>query len=299
MEDAPAKKRYLELTISHPGESREALVARLAEMDCRGLEERDTELVAYFEGSADIAALAAEISDFRRVLDGAGLDSSFSFHSASLPEADWNETWKEQFMPLDVGERLTVIPSWLEEKKGRLSLVVDPRMAFGTGHHETTRTCLELIERVAADTRKRRFLDVGTGSGILAIAASRLGFDSVTAVDTDSSAIDEARRNVEANGLGNVEILEGDIELVSGSFDLIAANLLSGILLSIVLEIVDRLEEGGIAILSGMLCGQEEEVREAYEAAGLMLREAVVADKWVTLVLSRQARRDAGPPVRG
>ena len=165
-------------------------------------------------------------------------------------------------------------------------MIIDPGMVFGTGYHETSQTCLIIIEQISKGGQKESCLDIGTGSGILAIGAAKLGFRNVAAVDIDPMAIDAAKRNVEENSLANVLIKEGDIKAVEGPFDLIVANLLSGILVDIAPEILIRLNSGGKAILSGMLAGQEDDVRKAYEKAGLTLSETVISGKWVTLVFS-------------
>lgn len=276
---------YYEFRISVPDQSKEAVVNKLDELGSTGFIEKESDIVAYFEDSCDVNELSRELSGFKEVLESSGLDPDFHFEYSLLEEKDWNEAWKASFSPIDVGERLTIIPSWLKHETGRIPLIIDPGMVFGTGYHESTRTCLELIERLAAVRAKGRFLDIGTGSGILAISAGLLGFSSVVAVDTDPMAIDAAERNVGANGLTNVEVKLGDISVVDGRFDLIAANLLSGILIGICKDIKDRLNPGGTAILSGMLGGQEEEVIAAFVAEGFVLRDKVVAGQWVSLVV--------------
>jgi len=277
---------YFELTITAPDESRDAIMNKMTEMGSTGFLEKDRKILAYFEGKADIDAVCGELSGFRDVLRSSGLDPVFSFEYSLLPEKDWNENWKKSFSPIDIGENLTIIPSWLKKDTSRIPVIIDPGMVFGTGYHETSQTCLIIIEKISKECRKESCLDIGTGSGILAIGAAKLGFRHVTAVDIDPMAIDAAKRNVEGNSLLNVVIKEGDITAVDGSFDLIVANLLSGILVDIAPEIVSRLNPGGKAILSGMLTDQEGDVIKAFEKAGLLLSETVISGKWVTLVFS-------------
>jgi len=277
---------YYEIAISAPAESREAIMNKLVEMGSTGFQEKEEKILAYFEEKAGIAGIIEKLTGFSDVLKSAGLDPFFSFEYSLLPEKDWNENWKKNFFPIDVGKSLTIIPSWLERDTSRIPLIIDPGMVFGTGYHETSRTCLVLMEEIAGGTRKDSCLDIGTGSGILAIGAARLGFRQVIAVDIDPMAIDAAVRNVEENGLRNIIVKEGEIFTVSGSFDLIVANLLSGILVDISPEIASRLNHGGKAILSGILSGQENDVIKAYEKAGLSLSKTVVSGQWVTLVFS-------------
>lgn len=277
---------YYELTITAPAESQDAIMNKMTEMGSTGFFEKDGKILAYFGDKTDIAGVCDGLSGFRDVLRSSGLDPVFSFEYALLPEKDWNENWKKNFAPIDVGEDLTIIPSWLKKNTGRIPVIIDPGMVFGTGYHETSQTCLIIMEKIARGDHKKSCLDIGTGSGILAIGAAKLGFRHVTAVDIDPMAIDAAKRNVEENSLLNVVIKEGDITAVDGPFDLIVANLLSGILVDIAHEVLIRLNPGGKAILSGMLTGQEGDVRKAYEKTGLKLSETVVSGKWVTLVFS-------------
>jgi ribosomal protein L11 methyltransferase len=277
---------YYELAITAPDESRDAIMNKMIEMGSTGFLEKEGKILAYFEEKTDITCVCDELSGFRDVLRSSGLDPVFSFEYALLPDKDWNENWKKNFAPIDIGENLTIIPSWLKKDTTRIPVIIDPGMVFGTGYHETSQTCLIIIEKLSKGDHKESCLDIGTGSGILAIGAAKLGFRHVTAVDIDPMAIDAAKRNVEENSLFNVVIKEGDITAVDGSFDLIVANLLSGILVDIVHEILTRLNPGGKAILSGMITGQEDDVRKAYEKAGLKLIETVASEKWVTLVFS-------------
>lgn len=184
------------------------------------------------------------------MLKSSGLDCAFSFDHSLIPGQDWNESWKKSFEPIDVGDNLTIVPSWIKPDTDRVPVIIDPGMVFGTGHHETTRQCLALIEKYSQDSSGKDFLDVGTGTGILAIGAARLGFGHVTGVDTDQSAVDAARHNVSLNGYNNVNIYKGSIADVSGVFDLIAANLLSETLIPIAGDIISRLKSAGTAILS-------------------------------------------------
>ena len=254
---------YYELALTAPDESQDAIMNKLTEMGATGFLEKDGKILAYFEENADIEGICDALSGFMDVLKSSGLDPAFSFEYSHLPEKDWNENWKKNFSPIDIGENLTIIPSWLKKDTSRIPVIIDPGMVFGTGYHETSQACLVIIEKISKGEQKESCLDIGTGSGILAIGAAKLGFRHVTAVDIDPMAIDAAKRNVEENSLLNVSVKEGDITSAEGAFDLIAANLLSGILIDIAPEIVSRLNPGGKAVLSGMLAGQEGDVIKA------------------------------------
>ncbi len=278
---------YIEIVVMAPEESRDALMSKMSEMGAIGFIEQDSGLIGYFEPKQSPAEIFDELGRFRSVLETSGLDALFSLSHTVLPEKDWNEIWKKSFTPIDVGDNLTIIPSWLQSETRRIPIIIDPGMVFGTGHHETTRTCLSMIEKIAGAGSKRRFLDVGTGTGILAIGASRLGFEQVTAVDIDPLCVDAAARNVAANGLGNVEIKKGGISIATGTFDVIVANLLSEILTEIAPDLAARLHPGGTAILSGMLTGQEDGVIEAVTSAGLTFQKKIIDGKWVSLVITK------------
>ncbi len=204
-----------------------------------------------------------------------------------MPDRDWNEVWKKNIVPLDIGGVFAIVPSWEKEQPDRINLVLDPGMVFGTGHHHSTQSSLLLIRRFMQEGSKGRFLDIGTGTGVLAIAASKLGFREVVGVDIDPLAVDAAPRNIALNRLDNIVIREGGINAAEGTFDFIAGNLLSEIIISIATEIAAKLKDSGTVVLSGIMTGQEDGVLDATERTGLKCIEKVVADVWVSLVLRR------------
>ena len=279
---------YYEFNIEAPDESRDALINMAYESGSLGVVETQRYLLIYFTDHQGITKLLNDFASFKAILKDSGLPHDFSFVYVYLSERDWNESWKKKFQPIDVGENLSIIPPWEKSRSGRINMIIDPGMAFGTGHHVTTKTCLELIERLTQEGLKEHFLDVGTGTGILSIGAAKLGFREVVGVDIDPLAIDAAKRNASLNGLANVKILEGTISVTEGSYDLIAANLMSEILIAIAPEIASRLSNKGIVLLSGMIIGQEDEVIAAMEKEGLLFRERYYDDiRWVSLVLTR------------
>ncbi len=275
---------YYEFKIAVSEESRDALLNRMSEMGCLGVADYGKKVIAYFKDSHDIVKLRDELTAFRKVLKEAGLRDDFTFEYLYLGERDWNESWKKKFEPIDVGSVLSILPPWEKEREGRMNIIIDPGMAFGTGHHQTTRACLLLIERYSRQCTKGRFLDVGTGTGILAICASKVGFGEVVAIDTDPLAVDAARRNARHNHVENIAVHEGDIMAAGETFDFIAANLLSGIIRSIASEMAARLRRFGIVLLSGIIRGQEDDVIAGMEKLSLRCTEKVMEDIWVSLV---------------
>jgi ribosomal protein L11 methyltransferase len=278
---------YYEFTIEIPDTFRDKLIKRLADAGCLGVIEQDEAITAYFPETADISAITADLSLLNTLLEKSGQARGLFFSHGLIPEQDWNESWKKGFTPLDVGERFTILPPWEKRHEGRINLVIDPGMAFGTGHHETTRSCLVLMEKYADTGAKERFLDLGTGTGLLAVTASRLGYRHIVAIDTDPLAVDATRMNVELNRVTNVDIREGSVVDAPGLFDCIAANIISGVLIQLAPALASHLKPGGIAVLSGILKGQENEVIEAITQVGLKLLEQYRDGKWVSLALSR------------
>jgi ribosomal protein L11 methyltransferase len=279
---------YYEFTVAVAEESRDAVTNKMSEMGCLGSFEKDGNIIAYFPDRYDIIALRDGLQLFRTTLRESGLTPEIFFDYVFLSERDWNESWKKRFLPTDVGERFSIVPPWEKSVHGRLTLIIDPGMAFGTGHHETTKTCLVLMEKRSQDNKHKRFLDVGTGTGILSIGGSKLGYGYVVGVDTDPLAVDAAQRNVRLNGLESVEIRKGSIADVEGFFDVIVANLMSEVLIEIAPQISSHLSASGFVILSGMLIGQEEDVIAAMENAGLDPKDKFVDGRWVSLVTAHR-----------
>lgn len=228
----------------------------------------------------------------------------------TVAPVDWAEAWKEHFHPLPVGRHLLILPAWLEQgRPGRTPLRIEPGMAFGTGAHPTTQLCLEWMDGLLDGTRRapgggggqapeRPFpaeaIDVGCGSGILALAALRLGAARALGVDIDEQALRAARRNAELNGLaGRLELGLGSVaEIRAGAFSLrqaplVLANILAPVLVRLFAEgLAGLLAPGGLLVLSGILEDQAEEVIAAASAHGLRLRGRSAMGDWRALGFS-------------
>lgn len=212
-----------------------------------------------------------------------------------LVETNWIEAWREHYRPLAVGQRLQIVPAWLEPPNPqRLSVRIEPGMAFGTGTHPTTQMCLEAIEEFFGDKVKRRSLtaiDVGCGSGILSIAALKLGAEHVLGVDVDPEALESARQNAALNGVSAaLELRQGSVaEIRKGAFSvqkapLVLANLLAPIILRLLAEgLGDLLSPGGTLVLSGILEVQVNDVERGLHKNGLRLTGRRQIEDWITL----------------
>ncbi len=203
---------------------------------------------------------------------------------------DWTESWKRHFKPMEFGDALLVKPSWSKcrAKRGQDMVVLDPGLSFGTGQHPTTAFCLEQLVRFRP-TRMRQcpsFLDIGTGSGILAIAAARLGFGPIDAFDFDSVAVRVARENARANAVTKrVHFFRGDVlksrfTNTRGKYRFVCANLTADLLLKARDGIVGTLDTDGVLVLAGILKTEFRNVQIAYEAAHLRLLTARAAGEW-------------------
>jgi ribosomal protein L11 methyltransferase len=279
---------YHEVIIRIPAPFRDALIQRLTKIaTCLGVIEGNDCVTAFFPETADMTVIRNELSIIQSLLEKSGRKSTLAVDFSIVPEQDWNESWKKGFVPIDVGRRFTILPPWEQPQKGRLNLIIDPAMAFGTGHHETTRSCLVLIEKYTEQCSKKYFLDLGTGTGILAIAALKLGFHRVVAVDTDLLAVEAARKNVELNQAAGIEIRECSLAGLSETYDFIAANIISGVLELLAPLLAAHLRPGGVIVLSGILSGQDDEVLSKMTQSGLRLLERYPDGKWISLVVTR------------
>lgn len=277
---------YYEFIIKIADPFRDTLIQRLTDAGCLGVIEQEETITAYFPETVDIGTITNDLSLLKALFDKSDTVQNLFFSHTLIPEQDWNESWKKGFTPLDVGDRFTILPPWEKRREGRINLIIDPGMAFGTGHHETTRSCLVLMEKYDKKAAKEGFLDLGTGTGLLAMAASKLGYRHIAAIDTDPLAVDAARMNCALNQIDGLEIQEGSIADLNETYDFIAANIISGVLIQLAPAVAAHLKPGGIAVLSGILRGQEAEVLEAMIRTGLKLLEKYRDGKWVSLVLA-------------
>jgi len=212
-----------------------------------------------------------------------------------IADQNWMEAWKQHYKPILIGQRLLILPAWLESPEPkRIPIKIDPGMAFGTGTHPTTQLCLELMER-SADLRGLNVIDVGCGSGILSIAALKLGAKTVLGVDIDIESVKNSRENADTNGVGEELMLgQGSVtEILAGNFQIKSAPLVvANILAPIIIRLFDAglaelVEPNGEIILSGILAHQAENVIEAAQAKSLKRNDQRQIADWVAISLKR------------
>ncbi|HEY5998757.1 MAG TPA: 50S ribosomal protein L11 methyltransferase [bacterium] len=255
-----------------------------------GQRERITAYLADGEGAGD--AEAALRRDLAALAARAGA-AAIAVRSEPLLEEDWGAGWKEHFRPFRAAPHLLIKPTWApcEPAPGDAVIEMDPGMAFGTGLHASTRLALALIDERCAAGAPVRVLDLGTGTGILAMAAALFGAREVVALDNDPDAVAAARLNVEGNNLaGRVRVGGEDLAAITGRFELVAANITADVLVPLAPALAARLAPGGALVLAGILAGeQEREVRVAYERLGLRCAAARAEGEWAALLLAAPA----------
>jgi ribosomal protein L11 methyltransferase len=202
-----------------------------------------------------------------------------------IAEKDWAEAWKAHYAVLHIGARTVIVPQWqaYAPQPGEVVILLDPGMAFGTGTHPTTRLCLAALEEMPV--RGARVLDLGTGSGVLSIAAAKEGAASVLAVDVDPIAVDAARENIAANDVADrVRVVAGSLARAQGKYDLILVNILARVIVELLEEgLAETLAPEGEVIASGIIDDQEDEVRAAFEARGVSVVDRLCERDWVAL----------------
>ncbi len=240
----------------------------------------DVQVKAWFDEES-LNGMIASLREQLSILRPQGL-GTLEITLQGVKEEDWAENWKQYFKPFRLGERMVVKPTWehWDAQEGDLIIEIDPGMAFGTGTHETTAMCVGLIEKYY---QGGSLLDVGTGSGILAIAAARLGAKDIVAVDIDPDAVRVAKENVEHNGLsGCVDVRQGDLlKGLDRAFDLAVANILAPVICMLAKPLKKHLNPGGRFLCSGIIQEAEQEVSSALLDAGYVIDEVQHKGDWV------------------
>jgi len=291
-------RRWLEVSLEVPPAARDAIDAIGAWLVTRGapgiIEEdlgESVRLRAHFEEGQAARAIADEGRAFLVEIDSLFPGTAAGRVAVAIvDEEDWAEGWKQGFPPLEVGRRLRVRTPWTAPDPHRVEVEILPAMAFGTGRHGSTLGCLlaidELFDRSGGPST---VLDVGTGSAILAIAAAKLGAESVVAVDVDPVAIEGAAENLARNGVERrVRLVTGSIEDVKGRFELIVANLFAGLLRESVALFAARAAPRARLVVAGLLDADRGSVAEAAGAAGWELEAERSLEGWTTLVLRKR-----------
>lgn len=304
------KNEWIVIEISLPGQYVDFAGAVLADSGAGGVVVEDRQLdtfsvpdeelapdqtyciKAYFEAATDTTQLRLQIEEsLKRLPALSGQHFSVSAPSVVKME-DWAENWKQNFSTMRIGSRLVIHPSWetYQPVADEVAIEIDPGMAFGTGTHGTTQLCLEMIaELLATDAGSTEMLDVGTGSGILALGAAALGCNRILANDIDPVACEVAKENVDNNNFSaQIEISLQPLEELPGEFDLVVANILAEENVRLKNELLQHLRPGGWLVLSGILQEKEALVRDGFSGLPLETFPTRVQDEWVCLLYRRR-----------
>ena len=248
----------------------------------------DVQVKAWFELNEQTRTTLATLSEAlsqARAKDSEDFLGTLTLSTTDVQEKDWAECWKEYYKPLRIGKSIVIKPTWesYEKQEGDLIIELDPGMAFGTGTHETTEMCVTLIEKYY---RGGTMLDVGTGSGILSIAAAKLGATDVCGVDIDELAVKVAKENVTQNNLDDrITIIQGDLlQGLDKTFDVIVANILAPVICMLCPALKNHHKKGGLFICSGIIIDAKDDVLSALQQANYTIMEVIQKGDWVAIV---------------
>ncbi len=309
--------KWIEIKVITTSEALEPVSGIFYSMDCKGVAIEDPEdilnreqgpltwdfadinileyggkaasIKAYFSEDDNPSTIVDYIEEKLKIIKESGINiGEGKVLYAVVKEEDWANNWKKYYKPTKIGKHIVVKPIWenYSNKDNELVIELDPGMAFGTGTHETTRMCVEALEKnVEANSV---VYDIGTGSGILAIAAAKLGAKEVLGVDLDPVAVDSAVQNVQHNKLNNIKIIEGNlVEVVEGKADIVVANIIAEIICILIDDVKKVLKTGGLFISSGIIHERREMVIDKLENSGFQVLEVNKDGEWncITAIL--------------
>jgi len=288
-----SSSRYWELTVAAPPEISEGLTNLAWELGALGVVEeeqpdRGPRLRAFFAETTPARALEASVREYLDGLRALGFAPAGDLQVRALADENWADAWRAHFTPLPVGRRLLIAPPWEHpDARGRTMITIEPGRAFGTGHHGSTVGCLEAVESIVERDGTTRLIDLGTGSGILAIAAARLGVGSVLAVDDDPDAVACATANAARNSVADrvLCVLDDAGKLETVPAPLVVANLLSAAHRRLAAHYGRLLLPGATLVLGGILDGEAADVAVVLGECGFTSRAAVSVEGWTTLEL--------------
>jgi ribosomal protein L11 methyltransferase len=278
---------YIELDIDAEQSLSEQMIAMLSELGFEGFWEDDRSLKCYIKSSRWQSRMLAEVQSLAHTLTRSSSSTAPRISVKEIHDQNWNEAWEKSIQPIKVTERIVIAPTWqpYTPLPGELLLTIDPKMSFGTGYHETTRLVLKLMEKhlVPGVT----LLDVGTGTGVLAIAAIKLGAASAVGIDTDEWSYENAHENIRLNNVETaVQILQGDLASVPPrQFGMIVANIQRNVIAPLLPDLTARLLPGGMLLLSGLLLSDREILEGCFRLAGLSVVEGLRENEWLAFAL--------------
>ena len=279
-------KHYKEFTVTAEPFNSELISGLMWEFDITGVNEEVNCLKIFAAEESkvtieDIKLLLQRLVDEKMLF-------KFSIEEYYVEDKNWNEEWEKSVNVIEVSDKLVIKPSFRDytAKPGQIIITIDPKMSFGTGEHQTTKLVMQLLEKHVKKGMK--ILDVGSGTGVLSIAAVKLGASSAVAVDNDEWCFGNAKENCEVNSAAaQIEVRLGEInDIQENNFDLITANIQKNVLLDIAPEIKEKIKPDGIVILSGLLFTDEDDISIKYTSLGLQFVEKKSLDEWIAMVFT-------------
>ena len=278
-------RSYKKFTVTADPFNPELISGLLWSLEIEGIGEESDRVEAFTSPRSKIDG--DKIKSLMEQLVSQKLISNFNIKEELIENKNWNAEWEKDINVIEVTDKIVIKPSFKKysAKKDQIILEINPKMSFGTGEHQTTKLMLRALEKYVK--KEMKMLDVGTGTGVLAIASVKLGAASATAIDNDEWSYLNAKENCLLNGTGlKVEILLGEInEVKEKNFDLISANIQKNTLIDMAEELQCRLKKKGILILSGLLKEDESEILNKYYNLDFKLLELIGMDEWIAIVL--------------
>ncbi len=270
------QSKYYELTITLNDDFVEFIADFVANIAGDGVELGNSKVIVRSEG--DLTFVKEALVSLDSTLNG---DISMKYHIEEKENKDWVKSYQDSIQPIEAG-KFYIFPSWYEPKDNFINIKIDPALAFGSGHHATTFSCLEAISSYVKPNDK--IIDVGCGSGILGLACKKLGAN-IELCDTDTLSVNSCRENFELNEASYDKLWEGSIDKAEGSYNIVIANIIADVLKFISKDLKNSVKENGYLILSGILDKKEELVKESFQ--DLKLEKRTLKDEWVTLIYKK------------
>ncbi|HEX2226544.1 MAG TPA: 50S ribosomal protein L11 methyltransferase [Candidatus Binatia bacterium] len=284
---------WLQVSIRADPSALDVIANFLIERGSPGAVLRKREVQGYFAVDGNTRRLCGDVQRFLRDLKKfyPGVNEK-ALRWRRVKERNWNRSWQKFFTPQRIGRRFLVSPPWQPPPplRGRHLITIEPGLAFGTGTHATTRSCIEFLEKVVESPNRKSFdaLDVGTGSGILSIALVKLGAQKVWAIDNDPVAVKVARQNLKVNKVGDkVRVSGTTLARIRRSFPLVVANLTAETILELAQALASKVGSGGFLILAGILYHKLPGVMQPFTVAGFYVLQRKREKEWVALLLRR------------
>jgi ribosomal protein L11 methyltransferase len=280
-------KTYKQFNISTNPYNVDLLSGLLWQLDIEGINEDENSLIIFANELSNVTKI--DVESLLSIAKNENLIENFAVIESNIEEINWNEEWEKKIEVIEVSDKIVIKPTFrdYEPKENQLVITIDPKMSFGTGEHETTKLVLQLLDKHIKNAKS--VLDVGSGTGVLGIAASLLGAEHVVGIDNDEWCIENGLENIELNNVqSKVEVKLAEIDSVKDEpFDLILANINRHILIEISNSILQLSKKDGILILSGLLYTDREEILEIYSNIGFNLIDEKRLGEWIALVFNQ------------